>query len=243
MTNPASNLPRHVAVIMDGNGRWAKQRGLPRIEGHRAGIDSVREIVRTAGEAGVEYLTLYAFSLENWNRPDSEVRALMDLLEIYLQSEQDELNRKNVRLRAIGRLDVLPENTRRQLDASIAALDKNTGMTLVLALSYSGRAEIVDAARALAREVAAGTVNPSDIDDDVIARHLYTNGLPDPDLLIRTSGEMRVSNFLLWQISYAEIYVTETLWPDFRRQQFFMALEDYGKRHRRFGRVHNTDAP
>jgi undecaprenyl diphosphate synthase len=243
MTNPASNLPRHVAVIMDGNGRWAKQRGLPRIEGHRAGIDSVREIVRTAGEAGVEYLTLYAFSLENWNRPDSEVRALMDLLEIYLQSEQDELNRKNVRLRAIGRLDVLPENTRRQLDASIAGLDKNTGMTLVLALSYSGRAEIVDAARALAREVAAGTVNPSDIDDDVIARHLYTNGLPDPDLLIRTSGEMRVSNFLLWQISYAEIYVTETLWPDFRRQQFFMALEDYGKRHRRFGRVHNTDAP
>jgi undecaprenyl diphosphate synthase len=241
MTITTSNLPRHVAVIMDGNGRWAKQRGLPRIEGHRAGIDSVREIVRTAGEAGIEYLTLYAFSLENWNRPDSEVRALMDLLEVYLQCEQEELNRKNVRLRAIGRLDVLPENTRRQLDASIAALDRNTGLTLVLALSYSGRAEIVDAARALAREIEAGTLTSLDIDDAVIERHLYTNELPDPDLLIRTSGEMRVSNFLLWQISYAEIYVTETLWPDFRRQQFFMALEDYGKRHRRFGRVHNAD--
>jgi undecaprenyl diphosphate synthase len=241
MTITTSNLPRHVAVIMDGNGRWAKQRGLPRIEGHRAGIDSVREIVRTAGEAGIEYLTLYAFSLENWNRPDSEVRALMDLLEVYLQCEQEELNRKNVRLRAIGRLDVLPENTRRQLDASIAALDRNTGLTLVLALSYSGRAEIVDAARALAREIEAGTLTSLDIDDAVIARHLYTNELPDPDLLIRTSGEMRVSNFLLWQISYAEIYVTETLWPDFRRQQFFMALEDYGKRHRRFGRVHYAD--
>jgi undecaprenyl diphosphate synthase len=241
MHHPTRNIPRHVAVIMDGNGRWACQRGLPRIEGHRAGIDTVREIVRTAGEAGIEYLTLYAFSIENWNRPDSEVRALMDLLEIYLQSEQEELDRKNVRLRAIGQLDKLPESTRRQLDASMTALDKNTGMTLILALSYGGRAEIVDAAQALAREVRDGTLKPEEIDDQAISQHLYTREFPDPDLLIRTSGEMRVSNFLLWQISYAEIYVTETLWPDFRKEQFFAALEDYGKRHRRFGRVQNAD--
>jgi undecaprenyl diphosphate synthase len=240
MPRSTPNPPHHVAVIMDGNGRWAGQRGLPRIEGHRAGIESVREIVRTAGEAGIEYLTLYAFSIENWNRPDSEVRALMELLEIYLQSEQTELNEKNVRLRAIGRLEELPESTRRQLDASIAALDKNTGMTLVLALSYGGRAEIVDAARSIARDVRDGKLKPEQIDDRTISGHLYTREFPDPDLLIRTSGGMRVSNFLLWQISYAEIYVTETLWPDFRKDQFYMALEDYGRRHRRFGRVQDA---
>jgi undecaprenyl diphosphate synthase len=241
MTTHPKNLPRHVAIIMDGNGRWAKERGLPRIEGHRAGAESVREIVRVAGELGVEYLTLYAFSIENWNRPKAEVRALMHLLEFYLRQEIPELDKNNVRLAAIGRLHELPATAQRQLEKSIEALKKNTGLTLVLALSYGGRAEIVDAARAVAREVKAGRFEAADIDEKVLAQHLYTRGMPDPDLLVRTSAEMRVSNFLLWQISYAEIYVTETLWPDFRKPQFIQALEDYGKRDRRFGRVSPND--
>jgi undecaprenyl diphosphate synthase len=214
---------------------------LPRIEGHRAGAESVREIVRVAGELGIEYLTLYAFSIENWNRPKAEVKALMHLLEFYLRQEIPELDRNNVRLAAIGRLHELPASAQRQLEKSIEALRKNTGLTLVLALSYGGRAEIVDAARATAREVKAGRLDAADIDEKVVAQHLYTRGMPDPDLLIRTSAEMRVSNFLLWQISYAEIYVTETLWPDFRKPQFIKALEDYGKRDRRFGRVNTTE--
>jgi undecaprenyl diphosphate synthase len=226
---------------MDGNGRWAKQRGLPRIEGHRAGAESVREIVRACGEVGVEYLTLYAFSVENWNRPRAEVAALMKLLEFYLKREIPELDKSNVRLAAIGRLHELPANAQKQLQNSIVALSKNTGLTLVLALSYGGRAEIVDAVREVAREMKAGRLDVADIDEKVIGQHLYTRGIPDPDLLIRTSGEMRVSNFLLWQISYAEIYVTETLWPDFRQAEFSKALEDYGRRHRRFGRVHPND--
>jgi undecaprenyl diphosphate synthase len=243
MTIQLKNIPRHVAIIMDGNGRWAKERGLPRIEGHRAGAESVREIVRVAGELGVEYLTLYAFSIENWNRPKAEVRALMHLLEFYLRQEIPELNKNNVRLAAIGRLHELPASAQRQLEKSIEALKKNTGLTLVLALSYGGRAEIVDAARAVAREVKAGRLAAADIDEKVLAQHLYTRGMPDPDLLVRTSAEMRVSNFLLWQISYAEIYVTDTLWPDFRKPQLMKALEDYGKRDRRFGRVSpNEDA-
>jgi undecaprenyl diphosphate synthase len=237
MSQHLKNIPRHVAIIMDGNGRWAKERGLPRIEGHRAGAESVREIVRVAGELGVEYLTLYAFSIENWNRPKAEVTALMHLLEFYLRQEIPELDKNNVRLAAIGRIHELPASAQRQLEKSIEALKKNTGLTLVLALSYGGRAEIVDAVRAIAREVKAGRLDAADIDEKVIAQQLYTRGMPDPDLLIRTSAEMRVSNFLLWQISYAEIYVTETLWPDFRKSQFIKALEDYGKRDRRFGRV------
>src|SRR6266853_1547807 len=208
MTQPIKNLPRHVAIIMDGNGRWARERGLPRIEGHRRGAESVREIVRVAGEIGVEYLTLYAFSIENWNRPKVEVTALMHLLEFYLQQEIPELNKNNVRLAAIGRIHELPGSAQKQLAKSIEALSKNTGLTLVLSLSYGSRAEIIDAVRGIAREIKAGRLDVADIDEKVISQHLYTRGIPDPDLLIRTSGEMRVSNFLLWQISYAEIYVT-----------------------------------
>jgi undecaprenyl diphosphate synthase len=236
------DVPQHVAVIMDGNGRWAKQRGLPRIEGHRTGAESVREIVRVAGELGVKYLTLYAFSTENWQRPKLEVKALMHLLEFYLQQEIPELNKNNVRLAAIGRIHELPVTAQQQLAKSMAALRDNTGLTLVLALSYSGRAEIVDAVRAIAREAKTDALEIADINEDTFGRYLYTAGLPDPDLLIRTSGEMRVSNFLLWQISYAEIYVTDTLWPDFRKAEFLQALEDYGKRHRRFGQVANPDS-
>jgi undecaprenyl diphosphate synthase len=242
MTSPHKNIPRHVAVIMDGNGRWARQRGLPRIEGHRAGAESVREIVRVSGEAGIEYLTLYAFSVENWSRPKIEVTALMHLLEFYLKQEIPELNRNNVRLAAVGRLHELPQTAQRQLNKSIEALKKNTGLTLVLALSYGGRAEIVDAVRSIARDLKGGRIEVADIDEKVIAQHLYTHGIPDPDLLIRTSGEMRISNFLLWQISYAEIYVTDTHWPDFRKAAFLAALEEYSKRHRRFGRVGAAEA-
>ncbi len=237
MTTPSKNVPRHVAIIMDGNGRWAKQRGLPRIQGHRTGSESVREIVRACGELGIEYLTLYAFSSENWNRPKAEVSALMHLLEFYLKQEIPELNKNNVRLAAIGRLHELPGSAQKQLAKSIEALSKNTGLTLVLALSYGGRAEIVDSMRSIAREVKAGHLDVADIDEKVISQHLYTRFIPDPDLLVRTSGEMRVSNFLLWQISYAEIYVTDVLWPDFRKPELVKAVENYGKRTRRFGLV------
>ena len=241
MTSQIKNQPRHVAVIMDGNGRWAQQRKLPRIEGHRAGAESVRQIVRACGELGIDYLTLYAFSVENWDRPKAEVTALMRLLEFYLKQEIPELNKNNVRLAAIGRIHELPQSAQQQLEKSIEALKNNTGLTLVLALSYGGRAELVDAMRSIAREVKAGRLEVAAVDEKVISQHLYTQAIPDPDLLIRTSGEMRVSNFLLWQISYAEIYVTETLWPDFRKPQLLEALEDYGRRHRRFGRVRSME--
>jgi undecaprenyl diphosphate synthase len=236
-TSSLKNIPRHVAIIMDGNGRWARERGLPRIEGHRAGAESVRRIVRSSGELGIEYLTLYAFSVENWNRPKTEVTALMHLLELYLKQEIPELNKNNVRLAAIGRLHELPERAQRQLQKSIEALSKNTGLTLVLALSYGARAELVDAVREIAGEVKAGRLDSAGIDEKMISHHLYTRSMPDPDLLIRTSGEMRISNFLLWQISYAELYVTETLWPDFGKPELINALEEFGKRQRRFGRV------
>jgi undecaprenyl diphosphate synthase len=238
MTQHLKNIPRHVAIIMDGNGRWAQQRKLSRIEGHRAGAESVRAIVRACGELGIKYLTLYAFSSENWKRPKLEVSALMHLLEFYLKQEIPELDKNNVRLAAIGRLHELPASAQKQLQKAITALSKNTGLTLILSLSYGGRAEIVDAVRSIVREMKAGQIDVADIDEKLISGHLYTSGIPDPDLLIRTSGEMRVSNFLLWQISYAEIYVTETLWPDFRKPQLVEAIQDYGKRHRRFGRVH-----
>lgn len=232
-----ANLPTHVAIIMDGNGRWAKQRHLPRIEGHRVGAESVRAIVRAAGELGIKYLTLYAFSLENWNRPKDEVDTLMKYLARYLKNEIGELQRNNVRLEAIGQIYRLPEFVQVQLRRTQAALAKNNGLTLILALSYGGRAEIVDAVRALARKVKTGKIDPEEINEQAVAQHLYTQKYPDPDLLIRTSGEMRVSNFLLWQISYAELYVTATLWPDFRKAEFYKALEDYARRHRRFGGV------
>jgi undecaprenyl diphosphate synthase len=232
-----TNLPRHVAVIMDGNGRWAKSRHLPRIEGHRRGADSAREIIRTAGEVGIKYLTLYAFSAENWNRPKDEVDALMKYLVHYLKTETSELNKSNVRLEVIGQIWRLPENVQEHLRKSIATLSKNNGLTLVMALSYGSRIEIVDAVRQIAEKVKSGKVEPADITEKVISDHLWTRSVPDPDLLIRTSGEMRVSNFLLWQISYAELVVTPTLWPDFRKPHFFAALEEYAKRHRRFGGV------
>ncbi|MCG3149410.1 MAG: Ditrans,polycis-undecaprenyl-diphosphate synthase ((2E,6E)-farnesyl-diphosphate specific) [Verrucomicrobiae bacterium] len=241
MTASSKKIPRHVAIIMDGNGRWAKQRGKARLEGHRAGAESVRAIVRACGELGIEYLTLYAFSSENWNRPRAEVSALMHLLEFYLKQEIPELDKNNVRLAAIGRIHELPGSAQKQLAKSIEALSKNTGLTLVLALSYGGRAELVDATREIARMVKAGQIDIADIDDKLISQHLYTRGIPDPDLLVRTSGELRVSNFLLWQISYAEIYVTDVLWPDFRKPELVKACEAFGKRHRRFGLVNQED--
>ncbi len=232
-----ASLPKHVAVIMDGNGRWAKQRSLPRVEGHRQGAESARTIIRTAGELGIKYLTLYAFSAENWNRPKDEVDALMKYLIHYLKTETPELNKNNVRLEVIGQIYRLPENVQEPLKKSIATLSKNNGLTLVMALSYGSRIEIVDAVRGIAEKVRRGKLDPADINEQVFAQHLYTRNLPDPDLLIRTSGEMRVSNFLLWQISYAELVITPTLWPDFRKPQFFAALEEYARRHRRFGGV------
>jgi undecaprenyl diphosphate synthase len=232
-----ASLPRHVAIIMDGNGRWARQRHLPRIEGHRAGAESARVIIRTAGELGIKYLTLYAFSVENWNRPRKEVDALMKYLVHYLKTETPELDKNNVRLHIIGQVHRLPEAVQEHLRKSIATLSKNNGLTLVMALSYGGRTEIVDAVRGIAKKVKAGELEPLEITEQVFAQHLYTRNLPDPDLLIRTSGEMRVSNFLLWQISYTELVVTPTLWPDFRKAQFYAALEEYHRRHRRFGGV------
>ena len=222
---------------MDGNGRWAKQRSLPRVEGHRQGAESARTIIRTSGELGIKYLTLYAFSAENWNRPKDEVDALMKYLIHYLKTETPELNKNNVRLEVIGQIHRLPENVQEHLKKSIATLSKNSGLTLVMALSYGSRIEIVDAVRRIAEETKRGKLKPADINEEVISQHLWTRNIPDPDLLIRTSGEMRVSNFLLWQISYAELVITPTLWPDFRKPQFFAALEEYAQRHRRFGGV------
>ena len=230
-------VPTHVAVIMDGNGRWAKARHLPRVEGHRNGVESVRTIVRAAGEVGVKYLTLYAFSVENWNRPKDEVDTLMKYLAKFLKNEIPELNKNNVRLEAIGQIYRLPEFVQEQLRKTKAALAKNNGLTLILALSYGGRTEIIEAVRNIAQKTKDGKLEPAEINEPVISQHLYTHHYPDPDLLIRTSGEMRISNFLLWQISYAELVVTPTLWPDFRKPQFFEALEEYARRHRRFGLV------
>jgi undecaprenyl diphosphate synthase len=230
-----ATLPTHVAIIMDGNGRWAKERGLPRVEGHRNGVESVRAVVRAAGEVGIKYLTLYAFSVENWNRPKDEVDTLMKYLARFLKNEIGELNRNNVRLEVIGQIYRLPEFVQEQLRKTQAALARNNGLTLILALSYGGRQEIVEAVRAIAAKAKAGKLEPAEINEQVISQNLYTHQYPDPDLLIRTSGELRVSNFLLWQISYAEFVVTATLWPDFRKAEFFAALEEYNRRHRRFG--------
>ena len=230
-------LPTHVAIIMDGNGRWAKQRHLPRVEGHRHGVESVRAVVRAAGEVGVKYLTLYAFSVENWNRPKEEVDTLMKYLARFLKSEVSELNRNNVRLEVVGQIYRLPEFVQEQLKKTQATLAKNNGLTLILALSYGGRTEIVEAVRDIAAKVRQGRIEPAEINEKIISEHLYPRHYPDPDLLIRTSGEMRVSNFLLWQISYSELVVTPTLWPDFRKAQLLEAIEEYARRHRRFGGV------
>jgi undecaprenyl diphosphate synthase len=226
-------LPAHVAIIMDGNGRWAAQRHLPRVEGHRAGIDSVRDVVEASARLGIEVLTLYAFSVENWKRPRAEVNTLMMLLKRYIRLELGTLNKNNIRFRVIGRPEELAPDVQTELELGIRQTGSNTGMLFNIALNYGGRAEIVDAAR---RAIAAG-VTPEALDERRFADFLYTAGQPDPDLLIRTSGEMRVSNFLLWQIAYSEIWVTDTLWPDFRRRDLLQAIVAYQKRDRRYGGI------
>ena len=231
----SGSLPRHIAIIMDGNGRWAKKRRQPRIAGHRAGAEPVRKCVRACARLGIKYLTLYTFSIENWTRPRAEVIGLMAFLEEVLRREVLELNENNVRLNAIGRLDALPAKTRRAVDRSIEALSGNTGVVLTLCLSYGGRAEIVDASRRLGERMLAGELKPGDVDEEMFASSLYDPSMPDPDLLIRTSGEMRVSNFLLWQIAYSEIWVSDVLWPDFTEVHLLDAIDDYMKRERRYG--------
>jgi undecaprenyl diphosphate synthase len=233
---PAPTIPQHIAIIMDGNGRWAKSRGLPRAEGHRAGAESVREAIDACKELGVHYLTLYAFSSENWSRPQAEVSALMILLEKFLASKAADLMRQNVRLQVIGQTDRLPESTRETLHKVIAQTASNDSLTLVLALSYGSREEITAATRKIAQGVLDGCWKIADITPELLASQLDTASMPDPDLLIRTSGEMRVSNFLLWQISYAEMVIVDKYWPDFRQGDLFAAVAEYQKRHRRFGR-------
>ena len=230
------NIPRHVAIIMDGNGRWAKARGVPRLMGHRAGRESVREAVKGCSSLGVEVLTLYTFSIENWQRPAGEVAALMTILRQTLRAEREELRENNVRLGVIGRPTDLPKPVRDEIAGTQAYLERCTGMQLNLALSYSGRAELVDAVRRLLRDTRERALDPTAVDDELLASYLYTAGLPDPDLLIRTSGEMRLSNFMLWQLAYTELWITETLWPDFRRRHLFEAVAAFQGRERRFGR-------
>jgi len=230
------NIPRHVAIIMDGNGRWAKARGVPRLMGHRAGRESVREAVKGCSTLGVRVLTLYTFSIENWQRPPREVSALMTILRQTLRAEREELRQNNVRLEVIGRPADLPRPVRDEIAATQTYLAACTGMQLNLALSYSGRAELVDAVRRLLADARRASLDPSRVDDELLASYLYTAGLPDPDLLIRTSGEMRLSNFMLWQLAYTELWITETLWPDFRRRHLFQAIAEYQGRERRFGR-------
>ncbi len=227
--------PRHVAIIMDGNGRWARSRGLDRSEGHVAGVDTVRKITEAASEAGVEYLTLYTFSTENWNRPQAEVDALMHLIAIAIERETPDLIRNNVRLTMIGETDRMPREVVDRLNRCIADTSGSTGLNLVLALSYSARWEITRAARLIAQEVADGTLSPSQIDDSLFASRLSTADMPDPDLIIRTGGNMRLSNFLLWQAAYAEIAVVDDYWPDFTKSRFMQLLDDFSRRERRFG--------
>ena len=233
----STKLPAHVAIIMDGNGRWAKKRLLNRINGHEKGSDTVRTVVRTCRQIGISYLTLYAFSTENWQRPKTEVEALMALLKNFLHSEQKEMVENDIRLRVIGQVDRLPEKVREALHQTMSATKDNTAMTLILALSYGGRAEIIRMVQEVAKLIKQGEIDPNAVTAELIADHLYTRNIPDPDLLIRTSGEMRISNFLLWQIAYTEIFVTPTLWPDFSRDELLEILKDYQSRERRFGRV------
>ncbi|MBI4468614.1 MAG: isoprenyl transferase [Acidobacteria bacterium] len=230
-------LPRHVAVIMDGNGRWAARRRRPRAAGHRAGAESVRAVVETSARLGIPVLTLYAFSTENWKRPDAEVQALMALLREYMRRELIAIKKNNIRFRVIGRIEELDPDIQRGLHEGMLETAENTGMQLNIGLNYSGRAELIDAIRSIAGAVRRGEVGPGEIDEPMLDRHLYTAGLPDPDLLIRTSGEMRLSNFMLWQVAYSEIYVTDTFWPDFRRTDFLTAILEYQRRERRYGGV------
>lgn len=233
----STKLPRHVAIIMDGNGRWAKKRLYNRIKGHERGVETVRTIVRASRELNIPILTLYAFSTENWQRPKTEIMALMTLLKKFLRQEVDELNEQGIRMNVIGQPQRLPEDVRATLEAAIALTAQNRDMQLNLALSYGGRTEITEMVQSIAQQVAAGKLQLSDIDESLVSDHLYTAGQPDPDLLIRTSGEMRISNFLLWQLAYAELFITETLWPDFSRYEYRRILARYQQRDRRFGRV------
>lgn len=230
-------LPAHIAIIMDGNGRWAKERGLSRLVGHQNGVESVRKVTEAATEIGIKYLTLYTFSTENWNRPQAEVDALMELLVENIVKETPTFHKNNVRLEAIGDLERMPANVLARLRACIAETSVNTGLTLVLALSYSSRWELTDAMRKIAKKVAAGEISVDEITEQTVAQHLTTAAIPDPDLLIRTSGEVRISNFLLWQIAYSELYFTPTHWPDFREEEFYKAIVDYQHRERRFGKT------
>jgi undecaprenyl diphosphate synthase len=232
-----ARLPKHVAIIMDGNGRWAKKRGLPRVAGHKVGLESVRAVVKACSELGIPYLTLYAFSSENWRRPTSEVGFLMRLLELYLRKELRELHKNNVRVNAIGHLQELPTSARKELAASRKATAANSGLTLTLALNYGGRREILDGVLKAARMLKNGRLKASKLDEAAFSSLLETCRLPDPDLVIRTSGELRLSNFLLWQSAYAEVFFTRTLWPDFRKPQFVEALKDFAARERRFGDI------
>jgi undecaprenyl diphosphate synthase len=235
-------LPEHLAVIMDGNGRWAERRHLPRVAGHRAGVKAARDVIETCARLKVPYLTLYAFSLENWRRPQAEVDFLMRLLRGYLKRELPSIHKNNIRLLIIGRSADLPDAVREDIERGMQLTARNSGMKLVVALNYGGRAELVDAFNALLDRVRSNGLSAFHADEQTISENLYTAGLPDPDLLIRTSGEMRVSNFLLWQIAYAEIYVTETLWPDFSRARLLEALVDYQRRERRYGGLGSTRA-
>ncbi len=239
-----ARLPAHIAIIMDGNGRWARRRSLPRVAGHKAGMEPVRTTIETCTRIGIQALTLYAFSTENWKRPHTEVDMLWRLLRLYLTRELPDLQRNGIRFSCMGRTEELPATVRRELDAAIDGTAKNTGMRLNVAINYSGRAELVDALNAVIEEARAkGRLRDLRVDEQTIESRLYTAGLPDPDLLIRTSGEMRISNFLLWQIAYAELYVTDTLWPDFGRSDLLHAILDYQKRDRRFGGLGSAAAP
>lgn len=232
-----ARLPQHVAIIMDGNGRWAKKRLFNRIKGHEKGSETVRSVVRTSREIGIRYLTLYAFSTENWQRPKAEVSALMSLLKKFLQQELPEMQDNNIRLHVIGQIERLPEDVRQTLNHTMTKTRANDGMQLNLALSYGGRSEIVRMVQSIAAETANGRLSPQSITEATIAGHLYTSGMPDPDVLIRTSGEMRISNFLLWQLAYTEIFITETLWPDFTREEYIRILREFQQRDRRFGKI------
>jgi undecaprenyl diphosphate synthase len=236
-----ASIPSHVAIIMDGNGRWAKKRMLNRVQGHRKGAETVRTIVQCCREIGISILTLYAFSTENWQRPKMEVAALMSLLAKFLKSEQKNMLDNNIRLNAIGQIERLPEHVRQALHEAMTLTKNNEGMLFNLALSYGGRAEIVRMVRDVAIKAKEGRIDPDSITYEVVSDHLYTKGMPDPDLLIRTSGEMRISNFLLCQIAYTEIFVTDTLWPDFSKEEFLRILQNYQHRERRFGRTSNPD--
>jgi len=230
-------LPSHVAIIMDGNGRWAQHRGLERIFGHQQGVNAVREVIETAAELGIKYLTLYAFSNENWGRPDEEVSALMGIMVQSLNKETDTLIKNNIRLKVIGDVDRLADDVRTRLFETINQTSVGTGLNLVVALSYSSRWEITEAARRMSTEVSNGTLNPDSITEEDFEKHLTTYGIPDPELLIRTSGELRISNFLLWQLAYTELYFTDKLWPDFGKEDFYNAIIDFQKRERRFGKT------